>query len=452
MKPLHRRTFLKGVGASLSLPLLEAMTSTTSVSAAATASAGSAPKRAAFIFFPNGAIPEYWNIGDSKKLGESKLEKLSKTLSPLESVKDDLLMLDGLAHDKARSNGDGGGDHARNSGAFLTASQPRKTSGADIHLGVSVDQLIAQNLGSATRLSSIELGIEKGRQAGRCDSGYSCAYVSNISWRTPNQPVAKEVNPKLAFERLFGTSSDSAKKQRERDFYRKSILDVVAADADKLKQQLGKTDRRKVDEYFTSVRDIETRIERAMNDPRQNIPEYDVPAGVPADFTEHIKIMYDLMLLGFQTDTTRVASFMLADAGTNRRYTNVDVSGGHHQLSHHRNEKSKINHIQKIDQYLVSEYARFLKKLKETPEGDGNLLDNSMILFGSGISDANRHKHHDLPILMAGKGGGTIKTGRRIRYKENTPVANLFVSMLNRMGVDADQFGDSTGSLPKLDA
>lgn len=443
MSILNRRTFLRGVGASLSLPLLDAMIP----ASAAAATAATTSKRAAFIFFPNGAIPQFWNIEN-----EGKLDKLSKTLSPLEKVKDDILVLSGLAHDKARANGDGGGDHARNSASFLTASQPRKTSGADIHLGVSVDQLAAQKIGEATRLPSIELGIEKGRQAGRCDSGYSCAYVSNISWRTPNQPVAKEVNPKLAFERLFGTNSEDAKKQRERDFYRKSILDVVGDDAQTLKKKLGKTDRRKVDEYFTSVRDIETRIERAMNDPRQQIPDYKVPEGVPRDFTEHIKIMYDLMLLAFQTDTTRVASFMLADAGTNRRYTNVDVSGGHHQLSHHRQDKKKVNDIQKIDQYLVTEFARFLSKLKEIPEGDGNLLDNSMIMFGSGISDADRHRHEDLPVILAGKAGGTISTGRHLKYGKNTPVANLFVSMLNRLEVNVDQFGDSTGALPKLDA
>lgn len=441
MKQLPRRTFLQGVGSALSLPLLEAMLPTNATAASV---AASQPKRMAYIFFPNGAIMEHWS---PKKEGSNY--DLTKSLAPLKDVKDDVLVLSGLSHDKAKSNGDGGGDHARNSGSFLTASQPKKTGGADIKVGISADQVAAAEFGDATRLPSLEIGIEPGRRAGKCDSGYSCAYTSNISWKSPSQPMAKEIQPKLAFERLFGKASKNERKQQERDFYRKSILDLVSDDASKLNKKLGSTDRRKIDEYFSSVRDIEKRIAR-IDDNAKPAPELDLPTGVPKDFVEHIRLMYELLLVAFQTDSTRIATYMLADAGTNRSYRNVGVKGGHHQLSHHRGSKEKKNEIQRIDQFLVGEFAKFLGKMKTSKEGEGNLLDSSMIVLGSGISDADRHRHHDLPVLLAGKAGGGFKTGRHIRYKENTPMANLYVSLLNEFGVKIDRFGDSSGALPNL--
>lgn len=444
MKALHRRTFLRGVGAGLSLPMLDAMIPAKSACAAPTVNK---PLRMGFIFFANGAIMPDWTPQQ-----EGAGYELSKSLKPLESVKDDVLVISGLTHDKARSNGDGAGDHARCSAAFLTAAQPRKTSGADIHVGTSVDQLAARHMGNQTRLPSLELGIEPGRQAGRCDSGYSCAYQSNIAWKTPTQPVAKEISPKLAFERLFGRSAEDAKRLRERDFYRQSILDLVADDAKRIRGTVGLNDRRKLDEYFNSVREIEQRIERSLNEPVARIPDVTLPKGIPRDYVEHIRLMYDMMVLAFQTDTTRIASFMLANSGSNRRYTHVDVKGGHHQLSHHRNDESKIRELQRVDEFLVTEYARFLNKLKEIPEGDGTLLDQCMILYGSGISDANRHNHGDLPIVMAGRGGGSIQPGRHLRVEKETPCANLFLSMLDRAGINEERFGDSTGRLDGLSA
>lgn len=440
--PLARRTFLKATGAVMGLPLLEAMTMSQLMAAP---TAVTAPSRLAFIFFANGAI-----IPDWRPEGEGRDYKLSKTLQPLAKVREDCLIITGLAHDKARANGDGAGDHARCSGAFLTSSQPRKTGGADIQVGVSVDQIAAKKIGHYTPLPSLELGTEAGRKAGVCDSGYSCAYQSNVSWRSPNQPMAKEINPKLAFSRLFGMSVQDVKQKQDRDFYRSSILDLVAEDAQSLKKQLGKTDRRKVDEYFSSVREIEQRIGRAESQSRK-VPEgFTVPDGIPRDITEHIRLMYDILALAFQTDSTRVATFMLANAGSNRRYSNVDVKGGHHQLSHHRKDEKKMADIQRIDQFLVTEYSHFLQKLKSIPEGEGTLLDNCTIVYSSGISDANRHNHGDLPLIIGGRGSGKIKTGRHLNLKEETPMANLFLSLLDNMGASVKEFGDSTGRLKEL--
>lgn len=441
-QPLARRTFLKATGAVMGLPLLEAMSAPGLIAAPG---AVSSPSRLAFIFFPNGAIMPDW-----RPKGEGRGYQLSKTLQPLEKVREDCLIISGLAHDKARPNGDGAGDHARCSGAFLTSSQPRKTGGADIHVGVSVDQVAAKKIGHLTPLPSIELGTEAGRKAGVCDSGYSCAYQSNVSWRSPTQPMAKEINPKLAFERLFGMSVQDVKQRQERDFYRSSILDLVSEDAKILKKQLGKTDHRKLEEYFTSVREIEQRIGRAGSQNRELPKEFTVPDGVPGDITEHIRLMYDILALAFQTDSTRIATFMLANSGTNRRYSNVNVKGGHHQLSHHRNDEKIMAEIQRIDQYLVTEYSRFLQKLKSIPEGEGTLLDNCTIVYSSGISDANRHNHDDLPLIIGGRGSGKIKTGQHLNLKKETPMANLFLSLLDHMGTPIDEFGDSTGRLKEL--
>lgn len=439
-----RRIFLKGMGgAAVGLPWLETFHAAPLLAAGKEA-AQTTPKRMAFIFFPNGAIMPDWT-----PKGTGKDFQLSKTLSPLADVKDDCLFISGLAHDKARANGDGPGDHARCTAAYLTAAQPRKTGGADIHLGVSVDQVAAKHVGEATPLPSLELGIEAGRQAGACDSGYACAYQSNIAWRSENQPVAKEINPKLAFERLFGMSAQDAKKRKERDFYRTSILDLVTGDANRLQGKLSGTDRQKLDEYFSSVRDIEKRIGRAATE-REIPDDFVVPAGVPKDVVEHTRLMYEILALAFQTDSTRIATYMLANGGSNLRYTHLDIKEGHHQMSHHRDKEDLVKNLQKIDEYMVAEFGRFLKKLKATPEGEGNLLDHSMIVYGSAISDGNRHWHHDLPVVLAGRGAGTIDTGRHLKLEKETPMANLFVSMLQRMDCPVSQFGDSTGELSGL--
>ena len=443
--PLHRRTFLKGVGATLGLPLLEAMLP---ASGFAAQSAG-APKRMAFVFVPNGVIVPEWTVK-----GEGTDWQLSPTLEPLAKVKDRVCVVDGLMQDNARAKGDGPGDHARSSAAFLTGAHPVKTSGVDIKVGQSVDQVAADKAGRQTKLPSIELGTEGGRNAGQCDSGYSCAYSNNISWKTATTPMAKEINPRLVFERLFGSTDDreAAKGRAKRDEYRKSILDLVTDDANKLKQQLGQTDRRKVDEYFSSVREIEQRIERAKTDSSsQKIPDLTLPRGVPKELDEHIGLMFELMALAFQTDTTRVATFMMANEGSNRSYPMVGVNDGHHHLSHHQNKQDWIDHLKKIDKYLIGHYAKFLERLNGISEGNGTLLDNSMIVYGSAIADGNRHSHHDLPILLAGKGGGTIASGRHLVYPKETPLNNLFLSMLDRMDAGVDSLGDSTGRLKGLE-
>ncbi len=443
---LPRRTFLQGAGATLGLPFLEAMLPRTVLAGAAKpAVAAAAPTRMAFVFFPNGAIMRDWT---PEKAGTDF--SLPKTLTPLAKNKEDMLVISGLAHDKGRANGDGAGDHARSCAVFLTGCQPRKTGGADIQAGMSVDQVAAEKIGKETRLPSLELGIESGRQAGSCDSGYSCAYSSNISWKSPSQPMAKEVNPKLAFERLFGDTRDELARA-ERDFYRKSILDFVAADSARLNSRLGATDRRKLDEYFTSIREIEKRIERASTS-RGRLPEKPAPAGIPETLTEHVRLMYDLMVMAFQTDATRISTFMLASEGSNRTYPEVDVKEAHHQLSHHRNDEEKMAMIQRIDQFLVEQFAYFIDRMKATQDGDKSLLERSMIVYGSGISDGNRHSHHDLPVLVMGNANGAVTTGRHMKLDSEVPMANLFLSMLDVMGAPTERLGDSTGKLAGLRA
>lgn len=433
---LSRRTILRGVGTGLALPFLDIMRPT-----ALAASAGpGVPVRMACLFFANGAIMPEW-----KPTGEGRDFTLAKSLEPLEPVKDDILFCTGLAQHHARANGDGAGDHARNASAFLTGAQPRKTSGADISVGVSIDQAIAQQIGQQTRLPSIELGIDRGRNAGNCDSGYSCAYSSNISWKTPTTPCSKEVNPRAAFERLFGSPLSVADLER-RNRNRRSILDFVADDARRLQANLGGADRQKLDEYFTSVREIEQRVARAANSSKE-IPELELPSGVPTELPAHIRLMYDILTLAFQTDTTRIATLMIADAGSNRTYPDVGVKDGHHELSHHRDDTEKKEKIARIDRYLVEQFLYFVTRLKSIQDGDSTLLDNSMILYGSSISDGNRHNHDDLPILLAGRGGGTIETGRHVVFPDNTPLNNLYLAMASRMGANLPKLGDSTETL-----
>ena len=440
-QPFSRRTFLRGAGTAMSLPLLEGMAPV--IAEAAGSNGAAVPPRMAFIFFPNGAIQPDW-----KSSGEGENFELGKSLEPIKKFQKKLNVFSGLTQHHGRANGDGGGDHARNASSFLTGAQPRKTSGSNIHVGVSVDQAAASLIGSKTRLPSLELGIDRGRNAGNCDSGYSCAYSSNISWKTASTPMAKEINPRLAFERLFGDGEES-KKQQKRDLYRKSILDLVSEDATTLKKKLGQTDRQKVDEYFTSVRELELRIARSTQEAIE-IPDYEVPAGVPGDLETHVRLMYDILLLAFQTDSTRIATFMVGNAGSNRSYPMVGVNDGHHGISHHRDDEKKVRDIAKIDKYLVSQFAYFLEKLETTREGESNLLENSMILYGSAIADGNRHSHHDLPIVLAGSGGGRLKTGRHMVYPNETPLNNLFVTMCQQAGAGIQELGDSTGVLSDL--
>ena len=422
----------------MGLPLLDAMTP------ASAAAPEASPIRMAFVFFPNGAIMPSW-----KPKGTGRDYELSDTLKGIAEFRDDFNVFTGLAQDNGRAKGDGPGDHARCASTYLTGAHPYKTSKADIRVGISVDQIAADHIGTQTKLPSLEVGLERGRNAGNCDSGYSCAYSNNISWKTATTPMAKEINPRLVFERLFG-GKDSLQGRAERDFYRKSILDLVAADAKKLQKELGSTDQRKLDEYFTSVRELEQRIERAERHAKTAKTNFKAPAGIPRDLAEYTRLMYDLIAMAFQTNSTRIATYMLGNAGSNRSYRDVGVREGHHQLSHHRNDKGKMDKLRKVDQFLLGNFSYFLKKLKSIEEGGSTLLDNSMIVYGSGLSDANRHRHNDLPILVAGRAGGTITTGRHIDLQREVPMNNLFLSMLDRMGAKVKKLGDSSGRLKEM--
>lgn len=427
----------------MGLPMLEAMVTRQSAAAAAAASPA-ANTRMACIFFPNGAIMPDWT-----PKGAGADWEISKTLKPFEPFKSKINVISGLALDKGRSNGDGAGDHARCSASFLTASQPVKTA-SNIHVGISVDQVAAQQLDGQNKLSSIELGLTSSRNAGSCDSGYSCAYSSNISWRSATQATSKEVTPRLAFERLFGNGDVAGR--RERDFYRTSILDVVAEDAQHLLKHASGSDKRKLGEYFESVRDLEQRIVRAEAEDRAALPDLDVPEGRPESFREHARLMFDIMALGFQTNSTRVATMMLDNAGGGRAYREVGVNDSHHGLSHHRNDVDKVKSLSTIDHYLAEQAAYFLEKLDSIPEGEGTLLDHCMVMYGSGISDGNRHQHDQLPVVMAGSANGQFKTGQHLVTGKEIPMANLYMSMLDAMGTPAESIGDSTGRFDLIKA
>lgn len=446
MQPtLSRRTVLRGLGAAVSLPLFEAMLPRVARGGVEEAKP---PVRMAFMYVPNGIHMPDW----TPEVG--RLEKLPSILQPLDAYRQDITLMSGLTLNGARSLGDGGGDHARSVAAFLTGAHPKKTDGADIKNGVSIDQVAAEKIGQLTRLPSLELGTERSAKAGRCDSGYSCLYTSNMSWRTPTSPVAKETNPAAVFDRMFGNpNNETSTSNREfRDAKRRSLLDFVLEDAGDLRKKLGVTDQRKLDEYLYAVRDIERRIASAdkLETLEADVPDYPRPVGAPAEYSEHVSMMFDLLHLAFRTDTTRVATFMYTNAGSNRSYRNIGVSDGHHTLSHHGNNEEKQAKISKINKHHVGMFAGLLEKLRDTKEGDGNLLDQCMIMYGSGIADGNRHAHHDLPIMLAGKGGGTIQTGRHLEFKKDTPLTNLYLSMLDRVGASVDKLGDSSERLTQL--
>jgi hypothetical protein len=443
---LPRRTFLKGLGTAIALPVFESMMPGLAAASSAISGGKALPKRMAYVYVPNGVNMSNWT---PKAVGSDF--DLPATLEPLKAHQKDLLVLSGLAHDSGRAYADGAGDHARASATFLTGCRARKTPGADIKVGVSVDQIAAQKIGNLTRLPSIELGTDKARLAGNCDSGYSCAYSFNISWKGEATPMPPEVDPRLVFDRLFGNgqSGEMAEARIKRDRYKKSILDFALEDARTLKSDLGYTDRRKLDEYLTAVRELEQRIERA-NSFAATLPDYNRPTGVPKAYEDHLKLMFDLLVLAFQTDTTRISTFIMAHDGSNRQYPFIGVRDGHHDLSHHQNDEEKLEKIAKINRFHTTQFAYFLEKLKSVKEGDGTLLDNCMIVYGSGLGDGNRHNHDNLPVLVAGKGGGTIQTGRHVRLAKETPMTNLFMSMLDRVGAPVDRIGDSTGLLPQL--
>ncbi|MEZ6095861.1 MAG: DUF1552 domain-containing protein [Pirellulaceae bacterium] len=443
---ISRRTVLRGLGAAIALPWLEAMSP---VVLGRSISASTAPLRMAFLYVPNGMHMADWS---PSKAGSDY--EMTPIIGEFGKHRDQFNVLSGLTLNNARALGDGGGDHARSVAAFLTGSHPKKTHGADIHNGVSIDQLAAAKLGEQTRLASLELGTEASSPSGQCDSGYSCAYVSNLSWRTPTSPVAKEVDPAMVFDRLVrGTDLSLTPEERaRRDRRRKSILDFVAEDAKALHNALGAQDKRKLDEYLFAVRDIEKRIgsNDKLNHGDSSMNDFERPEGVPREYSKHVELMLDMMVLAFQTDSTRISTFMFANAGSNRSYREVGVAEGHHDLSHHGNSAKKQEGIAKINHFHASMFNRFLEKMSSTREGENSLLDNSMVVYGSGISDGNRHNHDDLPIIFAGNGGGRFVSGRHIKFKGETPLTNLYLTMLQQSGIEAEAFSDSTGTLDEL--
>lgn len=445
-KQISRRTVLRGLGTAMALPMLEAMMPRTTFGAPA---AKKSPVRMAFLFVPNGMNMDDW----TPKVEGTDFE-ISPTLKPVADYKSQMTVLSGLTLNGGRALGDGPGDHARCVASFLTGAHPFKTDGADIKNGMSVDQLAAEKIGKQTRLPSLELGLERSAQAGRCDSGYSCVYTSNMAWRSPTAPVAKEINPAAVFDRLFGSGdkNQDSKSRIKRDRYKKSVLDFVREDANGLRRRLGSSDQQKLDEYLYAVREIERRIVGVdkLTETEVDVPDYPRPAGAPREFDKHLHLMFDLMTLAFQTDSTRTISMMYTNAGSNRNYPQVGVSEGHHNLSHHGKKKDKLEKISKINHYHVTQLAYLLKRMSEVKEGEGTLLDNCMLMYGSGLGDGNRHNHDELPIALFGRGGGTIAPGRHLRYEKNTPLTNLYLSMLQRVGAKVDRFSDSTGVLTNL--
>lgn len=443
---INRRTLLRGAaGAVMGLPMLDAMRPSTSWAG----TVAQAPKRMAFLYVPNGMHMPDWTPQT-----EGKDFELTPTLKEFGDFRDQMTVLSGLTLNGARALGDGGGDHARSVASFLTGAHPRKTDGADILNGPSVDQVAAAKLGQQTRLPSLELGTEASAPAGKCDSGYSCVYTSNMSWRTATSPVAKEVNPSLVFDRLFsgGNRLLTPEQIQQRNKYRKSVLDYVLDDAKSLHRALGANDQRKLDEYLYAVRDIETRLQRSdkLSHGDSAMKDFERPEGVPRDFEQHVKIMLDMMVLALQTDATRIATFMFTNAGSNRSYREIEVPEGHHDLSHHGKNEDKQTKIAKINRMHARMFRYFLERMSAVQEDNGSLLDNSMVVYGSGIGDGDRHNHENLPIVLMGRGGGTIQPGRHLKYPVNTPLTNLYVSMLQRMGTGVSQLGDSTGALPDL--
>ena len=437
---LERRTFLKGVGVAIGLPMLDAMIPALT----AATKLPKSPARMAVVYVPNGVVMEHWTpatVGTGFEM--------DGILKPLAPFRTQTLVISGLMDNNGNALGDGGGDHARAASSFLTASHPKKTEGADIHVGTSVDQVVAEHVGASTRLSSLQLGLDDSRTVGHCDSGYSCAYTNSISWKTPTTPLPPEANPRSVFERLFGSvdpTIDAATRAR-RARYRRSLLDMTREETRSLALTLGASDRRKIDEYLDSIREVEKQIEIAEKNPRKVPPGMEEPAGIPAAYADHAGLLFDLQALAFQSDLTRVTTMVMGREGSVRTYDEIGVPEPHHPLSHHRNAPEALAKLTKINTYHVELFARFLTRLQSMPEGDGTLLDRSMIMYGCGIADSNRHTHEKLPVLLMGGANGGVQTGRHIAMKEDTPVAKLFLSMMDRMGVDKNEFGDSSGKL-----
>jgi hypothetical protein len=441
-KALNRRTILKGFGAAIGLPLLDAMTP-----AFASTLPANQPVRLAWFYLPNGIDMRNWTPPAEGPLGA----RLPDILAPLAPLKDDITVISNLTANWGRPLLVGAGDHGRALAAYMTGVEVYRTAGADLKLTTSADQIAANANGHLTRLPSLEVGLEETRQAGNCDNGYSCAYCYNVSWKTPTQPLPPISDPRNLFERLFGDDVvESPAAHARRLAMRQSILDRAMDDTHKLEATLGGTDRRKLDEYLTSVREIEQGVERAEKSGKTIDPGIEKPFGVPHDFPDYYRLMTDMMLVAFKSDITRISTIMVGREGSTRPYPEIGIADGHHPLTHHMGNMQMLEKVHQINILHAKLFAEFLTKLKNTKEGDSNLLDNSLIVYGSGLSDGNVHTHDKLPTVLAGRGGKFINPGRHIIYQRETPVANLFATMIQRVGVRPEHVGDSTGTLAGL--
>jgi hypothetical protein len=441
-KALSRRTVLRGMGATVALPLLDAMIPALTAQVKTPAKG---VRRLGVVYHPNGVIYENW-----LPKGTGRDFELSRTLAPLEPYRDQLIVITNLASQQAEALGDGGGDHSRASGTYLTGVHVKKSDSV-VENGISMDQIAARALEKETQLSSLQLTADDNSLVGSCDVGYSCAYSSTLSWRTPTLPLMAENNPRVVFERLFGssdTTDSSVRASRLRQD--RSILDSVTARVKQLQQKLGASDNTKLSDYLESLRDTERRIQKAEEQSARQGPELVQPAGVPDGFEPHVKLLYDLQVLAYQADLTRVITFMYGREQTGRPYPQIGIPEPHHPLTHHQNEPSKMEKCTAIQLYHVALFATYLEKLKATPDGDGSLLDHMVLLYGGGISNSDRHTHGPLPTLLLGGGSGTLKGGRHLVYPEDTPLTNLQLTLLHKVGVAVEKIGDSTGQFTEL--
>jgi hypothetical protein len=447
----NRRSFLRGLGVCVSLPTLESVSraadSITRTAGALATTASGMPLRMGFIAFANGSNYSRW-----LPKGEGRDYEMNETFEPMRALKEKFQVVTHLAHDTANNWGDGPGDHARSGASFLTGCHAWKTLGSRLHLGISVDQIAARQIGHLTRLDSLQLGVEGTRLYGSCDTGYPCAYQYNISWASETLPLSPEPNPRLVFEKLFGGGPVAEREAnlRQRLERRKSVLDFVLDDVRRLNRDLGRNDQQKVEEYLAGVRKLEQQIGKSGQFKLPD-PAIREPAGIPASHEEHVDLMYDLMALAFQTDATRVISYCVAPEGSNRPFPALDIPEGHHFLTHHQGNQEKILKVAKIERWYMERFAKFLRTLDAMKDADGkSVLENSMLVYGCAIGDGNRHNHDDLPVVLAGGGGGTLASGRHLQLKESTPMTNLYVAMLARAGVKAERVGDSTGTLDDI--
>ena len=439
-KALSRRTFLRGAGVAVALPMLDAM-----IPAFAKPAATSPVKRFGVVYHPNGVIYDKW-----LPTGTGSNFELSYTLQGLEKLRDKVTVVTGLFSDQAEANGDGGGDHSRACGSYLTGVHVKKSDSL-VENAISMDQILAKAYGDETQLSSLQMAVDDNSLLGSCDLGYSCAYSSTLSWLTPTLPLMAENNPRVLFQRMFGSSDSTDSRVRAARLHQdRSLLDSVSDRVNELQRKLGAADNRKMDDYLASLRDVERRIQKAEEQSAKKLPDVVQPAGIPDNFEDHVRLLYDLKVLAYQSDITRVITFMYGREQTGRPYPQIGVPDPHHPVTHHQNDPVKMEKCVKIQRYHINLFADYLEKLRNTPDGDGSLLDHAIILFGSGISNSDRHTHGPLPTVIVGGGSGTLKGGRHLVVPEHTPLTNLQVTLLDKLGVPTEKLGDSNGRLSGL--